>query len=176
MLLRRELDQQAGAENLRNLLHDISEHPGVLTRSRYRAQWGDGRRYEQQLADRAFDSFNPRRAGGDPGDDYIDPDIVRADLAHVVTDAERLREHAERTRAHRAPPRGIDTPDITFRALHTASAEVRRVIGKYYTLLTLRIVTQWEPVFQYNTISPFTRPWVTNPQAITAAPDEGERE
>jgi hypothetical protein len=34
MLVRRELDIQAGTENLRNLLEDIAEHPDVLARAR----------------------------------------------------------------------------------------------------------------------------------------------
>ena len=35
MLIRRELDVQAGTENLCNLLEDIIEHPAVLNRAHY---------------------------------------------------------------------------------------------------------------------------------------------
>ena len=44
---------------------------------------------------------------------------------------------------------------LTFRDLHQAIAELRDIVGKYYSLLTQSVVSEWEPVAQYNTISPF---------------------
>ncbi len=58
MLIRRELDVQAGTENLRNLLEDIIDHPYVLTRARYVGRWQPG---DLDIANRAFDSFGPIR-------------------------------------------------------------------------------------------------------------------
>lgn len=171
MVLRRELDQQAGAENLRNLLFDIIEHPTVLTRARYRASWGEGGLFDRELANRAFDSFNPKRLADAHDADYIDPDVVRSDLDQVVADAERLREYAERTRAHRTPESKVNTSDITFEALHKAISDVRRVIGKYYLLLTLKS-TKWEPVPQFDPIAPFTRAWILDPQGVAKAAEE----
>ncbi|MBF8301299.1 MAG: hypothetical protein HW394_1669, partial [Acidobacteria bacterium] len=77
MVIRRELDVQDGTENLRNLLDDIIEHPEVLTRDRYLRQW---KRKDDFLANRAFDSFHPAKVADSPGDDYIAPDVVTADL------------------------------------------------------------------------------------------------
>ncbi len=173
MLLRRELDLQAGAENLRNLLFDIIEHPSVLTRARYRAAWGDQGPFDRQMADRAFDSFSPCRIAGTPDADYIDPAVVRADLDQVVGDAEEIREYAERTRAHRTAERRVDTPDITFSALHEAISDVRRIVEKYYAILTLGIIRRWEPVPQYDTIAPFMRAWVLDETAVESATAEG---
>ena len=173
MLLRRELDQQAGAENLRNLLHDIIDHHGVLTRGRYRAAWRNSGAFDGQLANRAFNSFSPKRVTDNPDLDFIDPELVRADLEQVVADAERLRDYAERTRAHRAPERGFDTSDITFQALHKAIANVRRVVAKFYALLTLSSIGRWEAVPQFDTIEPFERPWVLDRDAVAAAAEEG---
>ncbi len=173
MLLRRELDQQARAENLRNLLFDIIEHPSVLTRARYRAAWGKQGRYDRDLADRAFDSFSPRRVEGTPDADYIDPAVVRADLDQVDRDAEELREHAERTRAHRTPEPRVDTPDITFRALYRAISDVRHVVAKYYAILTLRSIGRWEPVPQFDTVAPFMRGWVEDRTTVDADMAEG---
>jgi hypothetical protein len=176
MLLRRELDQQAGTENLRNLLLDIIEHPGVLTRARYRASWGDGGGFERGRADRVFDSFDPKRVPENTEEDYIDPDVVRADLDQVVADAERLRVFAERTRAHRTPERKVDTSDITFRDLHKAIADARRVVEKYYALLTLKSIGQWEPVPLYDTLAPFMKPWVVDRNEVAAEVQEGGEE
>ncbi len=176
MLLRRELDRQAGTENLRKLLFDIIDHPAVLTRARYRARWGDEARFDREQADRAFDSFKPKRVDRDPDADYIDPDVVKADLDRLVADTERLREYAERTRAHRTPERNVDTSDLTFGALHKAIADVRGVVGKYYALLTLNTIPSWEPVPAYDTIAPFMKPWVVDRKAVSAAAKEGADE
>ena len=165
MCLRRELDVQAGTENLRNLLEDIAQHPEVLTRLRYVAQWPS---VEAGRASDVFDSFSPKRVPGSPAADHIDPTQVRADLDQLVADADRLRVYAERTRAHRTPDQGIDE-SVTFRDLHAAIGDVRRVVGKYYALLTLRSVVEWEPVAQYDTIAPFTKAWVKDGSAVARA-------
>ena len=173
MLLRRELDQQAGVENLWNLLQDIMDHHGVLTRARYCAAWGKGGRFDVEMANRAFNLFSPKRVAENPGLDFIDPVLVRADLEQVVADAGRLRGYAERTRAHRTPERGVDTSDITFHALHKAIADVRRVVAKFYALLTLSSIAEWEAVPQFDTIGPFVRPWVLDRDAVEVAAKEG---
>ncbi len=165
MLVRRELDVQAGTENLRNLLEDILENPAVLTRARYLAQWGHS---DADRASEVFDSFAPTKIAGNANADFIDPSMVRKDLDQVIADAERLRVFAERTRAHRTPQRNIDNT-ITFRDLHTAIADTRDAVGKYYALLTLKMTVGWEPTPQYSTIAPFERAWVTNAAGVRRA-------
>lgn len=174
MLLRRELDGQDGVENLWNLLHDIIDHPGILTRARFCAAWGKGGgRFDGQRASRAFNSFSPKRVADNPNLDFIDPALVRADLEQLVADTGRLRRYAERTRAHRTPERGVDTSGITFQALHEAIADVRRVAAKFYTLLTLSSIDRWEAVPQFDTVGPFVQPWVLDRDAVEAAATEG---
>jgi hypothetical protein len=172
MLLRRELDQQAGVENLMNLLFDIIEHPTVLTRARYLANWGERALFDRELANREFDSFNLKRVANTQESDYIDPEGVRADINQVVTNAAQLREYAERTRAHRTPEKKANISDVTFKALHNTSSDLRRVISKYYLLLTLKSC-KWQPVPQFVPIAPFTRPWVLDPQGVAKAAEEG---
>lgn len=176
MLLRRELDKQDGTENLRNLLLDMKEHAGVLTRARYCAKWGGGTRWDEQLANQSFDKLNPTRVPGRPGEDHIDPHIIQADVRQLNADAGRLREFAERTKAHRTPQRTLDTSDITFRALHKAISDVQRVVEKYYALITLSSPAQWEPIAAFDTIAPFMTPWVVDRNAIEAAAKEGSGE
>lgn len=173
MLLRRELDRQDGVENLWNLLHDIIDHHGILTRERYCAAWGRGGRFDVEMANRTFDLFRPVRVAGNPDLDFIDPALARGDLEQLDADAGRLRTYAERTRAHRTPERGVDTSGITFQALHKAVADVRRVVAKFYALLTLSSIANWEAVPQFDTIGPFVQPWVQDREAIEAAVEEG---
>lgn len=169
MLLRRELDQQAGTENLRNLLFDMIEHPAVVTRARYLSKWGRAEPFDRSYANRTFDRFSPRRITGNPDSDHIDPDLIKADLDRMVTSTEQARDYAERTRAHRTPERKIDTAGMTFDAMHKAIADVRDTVAKYYALLTLTVVAQWEPVPQYDTLEAFMKPWVVDPTAVERA-------
>ena len=175
MLLRRELDRQAGTENLRNLLLDIIEHPTVASRERHRSRWAKDRPLDRLFADRVFDRLNPIHVTGNRDADYVDPDVVRSDLDRVDAVVEQLREYAERTKAHRTPDRGLDTAGMTFGALHDAIAGVRNVVGKYYALLTLSSVAQWEPVPQYDVFEAFTKPWLVDLAAVQqAANDPGD--
>ena len=124
--------------------------------------------HEAPCANRAFDSFAPVRIAGSPNADHIDPVVVRADLDRLTTAAEDLRVYAERIRAHRTPNQGLERR-FTFRELHQTIAATRDVVGKYYRLLTLNIVAEWEPVPQYNTIEAFEQPWVTDRDAVRRA-------
>jgi len=172
MLIRRELDRQAGTENLRNLLFDMIEHPTVANRTRYVSKWGKDEAVYRGLADRAFDRFRPVRIPGKAGEDHIDPVVIKTDLDHVAGRAEQLREFAERTRAHRTPDQRTDTAGMSFKALHDAIADVRGVVAKYYALLTLSSISQWEPVPQYDTLQAFTRPWLVDRGAVQQAVKE----
>jgi len=167
MLIRRELDKQAGTENLRNLLSDMIQYPTVLTRARYLEAWNPQGPVEQQLAERSFNDFNPQRVDGEG--DYIDPAVIQSDLNRVVASAERLREYAERTRAHRTPSQKIDVASITFAAMHEAIAGVRDVVAKYYALLTANKVSRWEPVFPYDPLEPFMNAWVIDRTSVEKA-------
>jgi len=141
-----------------------------LTRARFVAKLVP-RSDAAALATRSFDKFEPIK-GNTPEEDYVDPVKVKKDLERVVDDAERVREYAERTHAHRSKEKGLDTT-LTFRDLHNAIGDLRKVIAKYYFLLvqTTIMAESWEPEPQYDTIAPFLRPWVTDPEAVVNAAD-----
>jgi hypothetical protein len=172
MLLRRELDIQNNTENLRNLLLDICDHSTVITRASYLARWGPKQPVERWHANRAFDHFTLVKIAGHPDADYVDPDAIKADLDRVSAGAEELRQYAERTRAHRTPEAKFDPAVTTFGAVHQTLDSVREVIRKYYALITQGIIDRWEAVPQFNTIRPFERPWVTDPEAVKRAIDQ----
>lgn len=160
MVLRRELDRQSGTENLRNLLLDIADHPSVLTRARHKSRLSPDSVFNEGFADRTFDGYEPQRDPEDHEADFIDPSIVQSDLSGMESKVNRLRDYAERTRAHRTPERGINTEDMTFGDLHDAITETRSLIAKYYMMLTLSGPGNWEPIPQYDTLDPFLTPWV----------------
>ena len=165
MLIRRELDLQAGAESLKNLLLDMIAHPTVVTRERYLANWDEPVR--RWAANRMFDQFVSNSDA-----DHLSPDLINADLARLDASADHLRKYAERTKAHRTPEQGLTIEGMTFAALHEAIATVRDVIAKYYALLTHNSLAQWEPVAQFNTLQAFTKPWVLDRSAVNRAINE----
>jgi len=127
MHLRRELDRQDGTECLLQLLLDMLDHPTVVTRTRFVASWPANTR--DWLADETFSKYAGSSSAG-----HIDPAMIRADLTRLE-EAEALRVHAERTRAHRTPEQGIDDRGMTFEELHRALVTVREVVGKYREVL-----------------------------------------
>ncbi len=165
MVLRRELDRQAGTECIRNLLFDMIEHPTVVSRARYLSRWSDGA-VHHWVAAQEF-----TRLAGTSDADHIAPDLIRSDLDRLEG-AERVREYAEQTRAHRTREQRVDATGMTFNALHEAIALVREVIAKYYGLLTQKSIGQWEPVPQYDTLAAFMRPWVVDRAAVQQAAQE----
>ena len=66
----------------------------------------------------------------------------------------------------------FDPAVTTFGALHQTLESVREVIRKYYALITQGVIDRWEAVPQFNTIRPFERPWVTDPEAVKRAIDQ----
>ena len=168
MLVRRELDVQEGTENLRNLLDDIIAHPEVLTRARYRSEW-DNATLAAQLADGQFDAFGAVQVNNSRDDDGIATAVIEADLASLTADIDALRVYAERTRAHRTPPRGINPAGMTFEVLHTSIRDIRRVIARYNLILGRATIINWEPARQYNTVVPFTFTWVNDVALVEQA-------
>ncbi len=130
MHLRRELDRQDGTECLLQLLLDMLDHPTVVTRIRFVASWPANTR--DWLADEKFSKYAGSSLAG-----HIDPAMIRADLTRLE-EAEALRVHAERTRAHRTPEQSIDDRGMTFEELYRALVTVREVVGKYREVLGVR--------------------------------------
>jgi hypothetical protein len=96
MTFRRELDRQAGTENLRNLLHEIEARPEVLSRARHRAMWGP-KTMEFWGPDQAFDGLCIVKYPDDPERDHLDPASVRTDRLRLQDATERVRVFVERT-------------------------------------------------------------------------------
>lgn len=174
MLLRRELDQQAGTENLSNLLFDIAKYPTVLTRARHRANYSINSEHQRRNADWTFDSLLPSRVPGLTDEDHIDPVLVRRDLKTLTVDVAKCRVYAEQTRAHRAPEQSVDTSLLTFADLHAAITNVRATVRKYHLALTGVDIWRWEPVAQFSITKCFTKPWVRDERTVASGAREPE--
>jgi hypothetical protein len=175
MVLRRELDRQGGTENLINLLYDIKANPHILTRARFLETWdADGPVIE--LAERQFSEWSPVAGPAGRDTDYINPEVIQGDLDVLTQALEKVRQYAERTRAHRTPE--LDpSVSVTFNEMHSAFRLLRSAINKYYALLTASSMAQWEPVPQYSVVAPFKFAWLPDdPQVLEAVIKEVEAE
>lgn len=172
MLLRRELDLADGTENLRNLLLDMQDHAPVISRSRYHSRVSPNSCLDAGFIDRLFDGFRPFKVEGDSNKDHFDPVQIKADLDQVTKDAEAVRVYAERTRAHRTPTPKGEPLNVTIGEMHTTILDIRRVVGKYYTLLTQNSISDWEPAAQFSILKPFEKPWVLDAKAVNQAEEK----
>ena len=156
MTLRRELDRQAGTENLLGLLHELQERPSVIDRSRFRATWGSDDDWE---ADRAFDTYPFEKCEANRSHDHVDPIAISKDIEDLGNLTAKVREHVEQTIAHRTPTRRGPKP-VTFEEFHAALRAIDQMFRKYYGLLTHKSVAQTEPVVQFNEFEAFEFPWI----------------
>jgi len=113
--VRREMDGQAGAENLYHLLHEMEKHAPLLTRTKYHAffqkvpvlQYNYGGfqgigAFPTGEIDVQFDCFC-----GPPGpgkvDDHIPRQIIACDRKILEAETKKVVDYAQRLVAHRTP-------------------------------------------------------------------------
>ena len=162
MAFRRELDTQAGTENLIHLLREMRDHPSVISRARFRATWSETEPNNAWNANRAFNAYPHVEHADGPDQDHVDPDAVAADLV-VLEEQDRVLEHVQTTVAHRGPElQGASVP--TFAEFHAAIKAIGGVFRRYYTLLTHSTLLDLEPAAQYNEYEIFTFAWISDPE------------
>ena len=152
MAVRRELDRGADAPNMYRLLHQISKRPEVLSRTRYKAFWNDSdmvRTLGVNLWDKPFTEM----AG--PGD-FIDPAIVKRDIAELDRQARLVILYANRIVAHRTP----ESVPATLTHVNDSLEGIERILKKYYVLLTGRSLMAAEPSILVPWQRAFEQPWI----------------
>jgi hypothetical protein len=156
MVLRRDMDRQGGTENLLNLLYDMKRHARIINRSRVVRMWSPD---DASYAEADFERWSPVSSESGRDYDHINPEAVQSDIDSLDRRVARVREYAERTRAHRTPALDSEV-SVTYDEMHTAIRQIRNVINRYYTLLTASTMGQWEPVPQFSVLTPFLSPWL----------------
>lgn len=156
MTFRREIDGTQG-QSLRQMLHEIEARPTVLSRTRYRKEWGSASG-GVWAADKAFDSFKPRRVRGNRAADYINPTLVKRHREELLRGTQPVKLFVERTMAHRSWERAAS---VTWGQLHRALDRLERIFRRYYTLLTQGSLSSTRPIEQFDEYECFTFPWLT---------------
>jgi hypothetical protein len=157
MGVRRELDDQEGAINLRNLLHEIEARPEVLCRrrvvSRVKEEW------LRPIISKQFDADGatcPLSGSREPDDDHISPTRTRADRRSLEANTKDVFDYAQRMVAHRTP---IDGLELTARQINDAIDVIEPILQRYYRLLVGPSLVGATAAIQYDWMEPFTIPW-----------------
>ena len=102
MAFRRELDTQAGTENVIRLLREMRDRPSVISRARLRATWSETKPDYAWNANRAFNAYPHVEHADGPHQDHVEPGADAAGLV-VLEEQDRVLQHVQTTVAHRMP-------------------------------------------------------------------------
>lgn len=175
MVLRRDMDKRSGTENVVTLLYDMKDHAEILTLERFLASWETKDPRALEYAEERFESWAPLTKRERPEDTHVSPDRVQRDIDELGDAVESVRRYAEMTKAHRTPetdPR----PQLTYGDMHAAIDQVRKVLNRYYSLLTNSSMAFWEPVPQYSVFECLKHPWLADdPEVIRAVAEAIDR-
>jgi hypothetical protein len=149
--IRRQAEVSPRVISLAVLLHEIAGDPKRLSRERYLSHYHSFAR-----RDRGEPEWVEKFGGG--VGDYVDPDLVRADLEELRKGTARTKDLVDLHLAH-ADKKGLATPP-TFAELHSAIDAINRQFDKYVLLLTVSSYATLVPVAQYDWLAIFREPWI----------------
>lgn len=148
--VRRQAETRGRVISLGRLLREISDDPGRLTREWYLTLWDED---DQAYAQRSWDNGWFAAPTG-----HVDPEPVRADLARLAEESERVKDYVDRHLAHHDRDPLSELP--TFEDLNGAVDVIGELARKYAHLLRAEDWITLVPVPQYNWLAPFLEPWI----------------
>ena len=163
MGIRRELDDQFGVINLRQLLHEMEQRATVLTRRRYVAHLE--RSDSDFTRQRVFDEFSTLfgeivQPTAEPLDDYLDPASLRRQREELMAAGRVAFDYAQQMVAHRTPSK----PDATLGDINAAIDAIFPVLNRFYVLLHCKAIATAEASLQYDWRESFYFAWYAPPR------------
>ena len=150
--IRRQTDNRTDVVSLGRLLAEVEQFPGVVSRSRYVANYSTA---NLDWANRDFDTL----VGA--GRDHLDPADVARDRARLDDSAQSVRHWVDKQVAHW--DHGTFTDTITLTQIHTALEDVVSLADRYRNLLTATATARWVSLTAWERI--FTRgAWQVPPE------------
>jgi hypothetical protein len=141
--------------SLARLLSEISTHPQEISRQRFHGLYAGLGRSETRI-DKLFEA-----AGVGAGRDFIDPDMVKSDLAMLKDVTKALHKYTDKTVAH-IDVNGWTSTIPTFGDLDDAIDTLARVCGKYSILLRAEEIPSFEPIISPTWKAVFRVPWIVD--------------
>jgi hypothetical protein len=155
--VRRQADRPRRGPPVRSLavlIGEMRDSAERLTRDYYVGLLGD-QLDDDRMVERAHHGFDMLAGPGD----HLDPEISKADLASLRSDAARVGRYVNEHLAHdAAEPTEPELP--TLADLHAAINSVGEMFKKYAVTLTGGIWLSLEPAIQYDWKAIFRAPWI----------------
>jgi hypothetical protein len=150
MAVRRQIKSKDGSISLCQLLEEIVEHPFVITLKSFADLYKTT--LYPELAELDFKQFKSKEG------DFVDSQIVRADLLSVRSSAKVIEVFADKRLAHR------DRSELesvgTFDELHAAIETLHQVTIRYRLLFLAIGGSSLIPTHQYDWKAIFYHPWI----------------
>jgi len=148
--IRRQVKTQKDSIAFKQLLTEITQEPGKISRSYYRSLYAHPD--TAHFADSHFDRFCAV-----PGDPHISASMVKADLDKLAASAATCEELADKRIAHRdkRPPSAVPT----FKQADNAIDTLHELCLKYRLILLADCQTTLLPTYQYDWQQIFDHAW-----------------
>jgi hypothetical protein len=160
MGVRRELDDQHGTINLRNLLYEMEARPETMARKRCcHVNPGQSELLQQEL-DRSFEDLGvvcPYPGNRQRADDHLPKDFFTRDRRQLQDNTKTAFDYAQRMVAHRTP---VDELEIQVHEINAAVDAIEPVLIRYYALLVGPTLVGATAAIQWNWMEVFTIPWM----------------
>lgn len=154
--IRRQADRDPRACSLARLIQEMRDDAPRLTRAYFLSLWSQQEdEWMMRLAEEAFDQL----AG--EGGDHLNPEVPRADLASLRSDAAKMARYVNEHVAHdTAEPTMTELP--TFEHMNDALDALGTMFKKYANVLTAGTYVTLEPVIQDDWKAIFRQPWLVS--------------
>ena len=149
--VRRQADRADDVANLRRLIDDVARHPAALPREWFVARYPE---FMRDQGERDFDKFTK------PGGAFVDPAIIRDDLARLGAIGARVKRYVDQHLAHSAE--NLTAPIPKYSDLRECLSGLDQLLRRYYLLVDGGGLTSSTPTMQYNFQLPLIVPWAPN--------------
>jgi hypothetical protein len=151
MGIRRLVDWDKRTISFVRLMQDIEHHPEVISRRRFVSKYDH---FLKKYGHRDFEKFSK------PGDEFINPSIVRRHRRELVMSQRKLRDFVNRHIAHTSKAKMRKLP--TYKELDACVDLLGNLLKKYTLLIEQAALIHVVPEIQYDWKAPFRVPWISN--------------
>ncbi len=152
--IRRQSDADRRAANLRRVISEIGDNPGVITRDAFVAD------YQELMRDVGHADFD-KFAG--PGGMHVDAAIIATDLAKLDAGTKAVKTFVDKHLAHSEDQASAS---LSFPDMRDSLREISELIRRYYLLVHRGSLLSTVPTKQYDWLRPLLVPWVPDDRML----------
>jgi hypothetical protein len=147
----READRNGEVINLRQLLHQMSKRPKVVSRKRFikKLDLSEAQSFLIPINENWF----TKNIGAGA---YADVAMIKKDINRLEKKCKRVMKFRHKVVAHRSS----EAPPLTIKDIHEAMEVTEEMMKKYLLLFTGKALLQATPTPQYEYLKAFTLAWM----------------